>query len=206
MNNFSVFLEPDFQNNWSTIQSKQLLNSRNIWRHRSVRMKAAAALLIATNLPAPAVAVTTKDVSFAQTSTKTALECPQQDPSAVDRSEIVAEILSYLLLEKGWDGGDNDLAPSPEAASQAIAFVEQLPSFASTPEPSVASDGEVILFWKSDHLYLDVGFRGKSEFSYFGTASGKKIKGVARFDQMFTSSDELATFLIESAVDAPVYV
>lgn len=94
-----------------------------------------------------------------------------------DRALLIDELREYSSLEAGWDGHDEDVVPRREAIDEAILFVENLPPFVDLPEPMVSSDGQVGLFWQEPHLYLDIGFRGQGECSFFGKSGDLKIKG-----------------------------
>jgi hypothetical protein len=94
-----------------------------------------------------------------------------------DRSLLIEQLRQYERLEAGWDGADDDIAPSRVAIDEAIHFVETLPPFVDLPEPMVASDGQVGFFWHDANLYLDIGFRGRGECTFFGKFGDLKIKG-----------------------------
>lgn len=94
-----------------------------------------------------------------------------------DRSLLIEELRQYEQLENGWDGADDDIAPSRVAIDEAIHFVENLPPFVELPEPMVSSDGQVGFFWHNANIYLDIGFRGQGECTFFGKFGDLKIKG-----------------------------
>lgn len=90
---------------------------------------------------------------------------------------IYREILHLTQLPDGWDGQQEDVAPSETAARDAINFVEKLPPFLLTPEVMAASDGELGLFWSTPDLYLNVSFFGDGRMAYFGEFAGSQVKG-----------------------------
>lgn len=94
-----------------------------------------------------------------------------------ERALLIDELRQYEQLEKGWDGTEDDIAPSRVAIDEAINFVENLPPFVDLPEPMVSSDGQVGLFWHDANIYLDIGFRGQGECIFFGKFGDLKIKG-----------------------------
>lgn len=94
-----------------------------------------------------------------------------------ERALLIDELRQYEQLEDGWDGADDDIAPSRMAIDEAIHFVENLPPFVDLPEPMVSSDGQVGFFWHDANIYLDIGFRGRGECTFFGKFGNLKIKG-----------------------------
>lgn len=94
-----------------------------------------------------------------------------------ERALLIDELRQYEQLEAGWDGADDDIAPSRVAINEAIHFVENLPPFVDLPEPMVSSDGQVGFFWHDANIYLDIGFRGYGECTFFGKFGNLKIKG-----------------------------
>lgn len=94
-----------------------------------------------------------------------------------ERALLIDELRQYEQLENGWDGADDDIAPSRAAIDEAIHFVENLPPFVDLPEPMVSSDGQVGFFWHDAKIYLDIGFRGQGECTFFGKFGDLKIKG-----------------------------
>ena len=112
------------------------------------------------------------------------------------KSGIFQALLSYSRLKDGWDGSAEDRAPTMDAIYQASLYLDSLPTFLPTPETSVASDGEVILFWKSDQFFLDVGFRGDNSIVYYGKSGDNKIKGELNISEIFSSGDAIASFLL----------
>lgn len=123
-----------------------------------------------------------------------------------DRSLLIEELRQYERLEAGWDGGENDIAPSRATIDEAIQFVENLPPFVALPEPMVSNDGEVGLFWHSDDLYLDVGFRGCGECSFYGTAGQAKIKGRGKTTEANAVPAQLLDFFMVLSDDRAVLV
>lgn len=185
---------PDRYSPWATQFQQELHASRSM--NQSIALTAAAAIW-AFGFPAaaeatkqtqpqlqPAPAIISKD-AFAQ---------PRFDA----RSNLFATLREYASLDDGWDSSIDDLAPSAEALFQAYTYVEKLPNFLPSPDVSVSSDGEVIVFWREANFYADVSFRGNGQFSFFAKSSDKKLKGSQDFASVFSSSDALATLLIET--------
>lgn len=97
----------------------------------------------------------------------------------IDRVAVYDEILSYRSLTDGWDGSSS-VAPTPAAINDALSFFKHLlPPNAPLPEPTVAADGEVGLFWSGPGIYVDIGFRGNGEISYYARVNGAIEKGRA---------------------------
>jgi len=99
-----------------------------------------------------------------------ATEFQLRNPSELDR--LQATLQSYLKLEEGWDGY-NGLPASPEAVEDALEFLQQKPADIRLPYPQLSSDGEVGLYWQTDKVFADVGFRGKRLYSVYATYRGE---------------------------------
>lgn len=134
--------------------------------------------------------------SYASDQEATAYETGGDNFFVDERALLIDELRQYEQLESGWDGNEADIAPSRAAVDEAIQFVENLPAFVALPEPMVSSDGEVGLFWKSSELYLDVGFRGCGECSYFGKAQGQKVKGRDSISDALPIPSDLLSFFV----------
>lgn len=201
---FAVTSAPAEHAPWATTQNQYEFGSWNHWVNRP-SSDGASPILIATDVSIASVEALPPETNYAQS-----IRLDFYDPDMVvedeERSLVVGEILDYPRLQPGWDGSPEDLPPSSIAADQAATFVELLPPFVPVPEPSVAADGEIILFWKDERIYVDVGFRGTDVYSYFAQTPERKIKGTSRVDEMFASSDDLATFLIETFCDGVLHV
>jgi hypothetical protein len=184
---------PDRFSPWASQPFREELeSSRSI--NKSIVLTAAAAIWFIGIPPAAAYQLPSNDEMKADVSSKDSAMPVVQD----QRSLLIDTLLSYARLGPAWDGSYDDEIPSKEAVFQASTYIEKLPHFLPLPEASVASDGEIILFWKDEDFYLDVGFRGNENIVYFGQAAGEKVKGLQDFDNVFSSSDKLASFLISA--------
>ena len=77
-----------------------------------------------------------------------------------------AELLAYRDLPPGWDGYEG-VPASIDAISDAFDFLDKMPEDIPLPYPQIATDGEVGLYWRTDEVYVEVGFYGDGEFSYY---------------------------------------
>lgn len=118
-----------------------------------------------------------------------------------NRALLIEELRGYESLECGWDGASTDMIPSREAINEAIMFVEGLPPFIALPAPMVSNDGEVGLFWHDDALYLDVGFRGLGQCSFFGKVGIQKYKGRGHIARSSPVPPELLDLFMVTASD-----
>ena len=123
-----------------------------------------------------------------------------------ERALLIDDLRQYEMLEPGWDGGANDVAPSRDAINEAIQFVENIPPFIVLPEAMVSNDGEVGLFWNNDDFYLDVGFRGCGECSFFGKSGQIKVKGRGNTEKVGPVPTELFDFFMVLTDDVSVFV
>lgn len=81
------------------------------------------------------------------------------------KQTIVSAIQSLAGLRLNWDGRGG-LAPSESTIQEAIAFLDEMPPWASMPSVEPSGDGEINLVWKSGARYVEVGFDGVGEASY----------------------------------------
>jgi hypothetical protein len=75
------------------------------------------------------------------------------------QQKVIEKLRSYLFYEEDWDGYGG-VVPSEKAVEDAVDFIRQLPEQVVLPRSGLAGDGEVGLFWKSEFLFIDVGFLG----------------------------------------------
>ena len=66
-----------------------------------------------------------------------------------------------------WPAAD---LPGKQAFADARAFIGQLPTCPiRLPDIGVADDGEVNFLWDGDGVYIDLGFYGTGDYSYFAS-------------------------------------
>ncbi|MBS0350420.1 MAG: hypothetical protein JSR33_04380 [Proteobacteria bacterium] len=92
-----------------------------------------------------------------------ALKC---ESIPLKRQKIIKKIKSYRLYKKGWDGYDG-VPPLGKTIEDSIKFLEKLPSNCPLPYVSLAGDGEICFFWEVENIFIDIGFSGEKNFSYF---------------------------------------
>jgi hypothetical protein len=200
---YAVSSSPPEPSPWATTQPEHDHDLSAEWTNRPILSTEASPILAMTDVSFAVIESLSPETNYAQSVEVPGWQFPLDDE---ERSLVVGEILEYPRLQPGWDGSPDDIAPSSAAADQAATFVELLPAFVPVPQPSVAADGEIILFWEDDGLYIEVGFRGGEYLSYFAECLAEKVKGSTHVDQMFSSSDNLATFLIEAFTHGTVHV
>jgi hypothetical protein len=156
-------------NNWSVSALSGVRRSIRKPNRPGVTYFAGAAILATTSPLTPAVHAADKEQPIYAISNGGYF----QD----ERALLIDELRQYDQLEAGWDGADDDIAPSRAAIDEAINFIENLPPFVDLPEPMASSDGQVGFFWHDANIYLDIGFRGHGECIFFGKFGDLKIKG-----------------------------
>jgi len=72
----------------------------------------------------------------------------------------------YKSLTDGWDG-DDSVAAKPEHIDALERILDLLPAGVQTPNPMIASDGEVGFYWKSPEFVADLVIENATEFSLF---------------------------------------
>ncbi len=90
------------------------------------------------------------------------------------KSSLIRKVESFALLESGW-ASTNSVPPNSAAMSQAYQFIDLLPVGTTLPHISVAEDGEINFFWRSDSTYIDVGFYGDNSIHYYARADENDI-------------------------------
>lgn len=88
--------------------------------------------------------------------------------------ERIDELSGY---EAGWSGPDS-VGPMLQTVIQAKDFTQALleNEGIAVPHISLASDGEINLYWKSESLVMDLGFSGNGRYSYFAEfANGQEF-------------------------------
>ena len=83
-----------------------------------------------------------------------------------DKDRLAGELLSYRELPQGWDGYDG-VPASDRAVDDALRALTARPSDIPLPFPQLAPDAEVGLYWRDDSVYVELGFYGGGEFSYY---------------------------------------
>lgn len=72
----------------------------------------------------------------------------------------------YRGLTDGWDG-DDSVAAKSEHIDALERILDLLPAGVQTPNPMIASDGEVGFYWKSPEFVADLVIENETEFSLF---------------------------------------
>ncbi len=83
-------------------------------------------------------------------------------------SKLRQELLSYTRLEDNWDG-DNAKAPSQEAVSDALTFLDGKPGDILPPYPEEGTEGDVGVYWdfRQVQVFAEVTFEGDGTCAYF---------------------------------------
>lgn len=143
---------------------------------------------------AVALAASMSDTARAvdRSETGAALNNQVRRPQAVTQrtAALYAEMVSYRALTAGWDGLGS-IAPIPGSIDSALAFLALLPDTVALPETTASADGEVGFYWKSQGVYIDVGFPAPGRISYYAEAHGQTARGAGPFDGSTISHDLL---------------
>lgn len=120
---------------------------------------------------------------MAQASTATVINTQQQagfvsatleDPEALVRWMLVREVASYSDLEPEWDGYAAEPA-NADSITEARLFISSLPTGYPVPRSTLASDGEISLYWDRNGKYLEASFPGDGTYHYILTAPGVRF-------------------------------
>jgi hypothetical protein len=84
-------------------------------------------------------------------------------------SVIAAELLSYLQLEKGWDGYDA-ITPNSHIVYSCYELLNEIEisdiKIKTMPKLMLSSSGEIGLYWKFDDLYIEISIDSPNFYSY----------------------------------------
>ncbi|NKJ45890.1 hypothetical protein CIC12_03860 [Burkholderia sp. SG-MS1] len=117
--------------------------------------------------------------SYINEGESTATEIGQLTPQqpVVDRAETVRiELNSYSNYVDDWDG-DGAAAPNKSHVTDAIAFLDKIPSGYPLPKTMLSASGAIGLYWDHPALFADIAFEGGNAFSFF--ARDKRTKDEA---------------------------
>lgn len=89
-------------------------------------------------------------------------------------SELVNVVLSFRKLDKNW-GETGSNPPTEDTIRDAILFIDLLPENITRPQVSIAADGEINFFWRSNDVYIDIGFYGDSRIDYYANVGSEEI-------------------------------
>ena len=89
--------------------------------------------------------------------------------------------------------------PSEQAFDDAYDFILNIPlSQVSSPFISLADDGEINFFWNVDDIYVDLGFYGDGQCSYFAQSqSGQKV-----YSNAFSTSEGFPSEILDFFLEA----
>lgn len=85
------------------------------------------------------------------------------------RELLKSETKAYSLFEAGWDE-EGSQPPSKIAMTQALIFIDSLPSRLPLPRPMLSSNGELSLYWDLDGGYAELSFETNGQISFFSRA------------------------------------
>lgn len=71
--------------------------------------------------------------------------------------------------------GNPVVKPSSDAVNEGLRFLDALPAGARLPSVGRADDGEVNFFWRGEGAYVDVGFYGDGNISYYARVAAAGI-------------------------------
>ena len=88
--------------------------------------------------------------------------------------KLLDTVSSFQNLREDW-GEIGSIPPAKTAIIDAILFVNLLPRNATKPQVSVAADGEINFFWRSNDVYIDIGFFGDGMIDYYASVDSQGI-------------------------------
>ena len=71
--------------------------------------------------------------------------------------------------------GNPVVKPTSAAVNEALRFLDALPAGVPSPSVSWAEDGEVGFYWGGEGIYVDVGFYGDGNISYYASVAAAGI-------------------------------
>ncbi len=79
---------------------------------------------------------------------------------------ITDKISAYQFYPIDWDGYEG-IPASSDTVKDTLEFLEKLPFGVTEPRAGLSGDGEISLFWESDEIYIDIGFLGDGNFTFY---------------------------------------
>lgn len=89
-------------------------------------------------------------------------------------SELRNAVLSFRKLGHNW-GEIGSIPPTEGAIRDAVLFIDLLPESITGPQVSIAADGEINFLWRSNDVYIDIGFFGDSRIDYYASVGSQEI-------------------------------
>jgi hypothetical protein len=96
------------------------------------------------------------------------LTSPFPDKTKADIS--VSQLLKFAGLGKNWDGY-GAAKPNKDSLDAARSFIRSLAPESIVPQPALHADGNVILFHRSDDVYVELEFAG-TNIEFFARRGG----------------------------------
>jgi len=94
-----------------------------------------------------------------------------------NKQKLFFSLRSYRSFENDWDGYGGQI-PSDQTIEDSIKFIKLLPTNVLLPYAGLSGDGEISLFWDKNKIFIDIGFRGNGQYSYYARlANGKEYFG-----------------------------
>ena len=90
---------------------------------------------------------------------------------------VLEELAEFARYGRGWDG-PGSVSPSSATLAAACKFVRDLSAWATVPEVSLASDGEISVYWNTEDSYVDISFQRSGRVSIYARISGRIYKTV----------------------------
>lgn len=118
-----------------------------------------------------------------------------EDPKVLAKWALVRQVASYADLEPEWDGYAAEPA-NVDSITEARIFISSLPTGCPVPRSTLASDGEISLYWDKDGRYLEASFPGDGSYHYIYTAPGIRFGSKDIHVSMPTIDPEFLAHLI----------
>lgn len=117
--------------------------------------------------PASATVINTRQLADFVSATRA-------DSKTLARWALLRELASYADLEPEWDGYSAESA-NADSITEARVFITSLPTNCPVPRSSLASDGEISLYWAKNGHYLEASFPGDGTYHFIYTAPGVRF-------------------------------
>lgn len=101
-------------------------------------------------------------------------KCLENQYTSDRNPELKNVVHSFRNLGKNW-GNIGSVPPKGDAIRDAILFVDLLPENITKPQVSIAEDGEINFSWRSNDVYIDIGFFGDGMIDYYASVDSQRI-------------------------------
>lgn len=119
----------------------------------------------------------------------------REDSKTLAKWALLRELASYADLEPEWDGYSAEPA-NVDSIAEARVFISSLPTGCPVPRSTLASDGEISLYWDRNGHYLETSFPGDGTYHFIFSAPGVRFGSKDIYVTTPTIDPEFLSYLV----------